>query len=145
MYNSFVNLLKNRKNVKKDTSGFTLMEMVIAIPLIALTGGFVLAIIGSSITTINNNGNLSQAASEAQLTVKTFKESRNCYQLETKVTENEEREVEVKSGRTFKIVVPEIECESGMANHITVQAVQDTASGTPKVIYQTSTAVYISE
>lgn len=145
MYNSFVNLLKNRKKVEKDTSGFTLMEMVIAIPLIALTGGFVLAIIGSSITTINNNATLSQAASESQSTVKTFKEARNCYQLETKITENEEREVEVRSGRVFTIIVPEIECESGIANHITVQAVQDTASGASKVIYQTSTAVYISE
>lgn len=135
---------EKRQQLANDDSGFTLMEMVIAIPIIALTGTFIMAVIGSSITTINNNATLSQAAAETQSVVKSFQESNNCYQLETKVAENEEREVEMKSGRTFNIMVPTVECEKGTANEVVIEAVQGSGDS-EKVIYKTSTAVFISE
>jgi len=73
-------LFKRKPN--KDEKGFSLIEMVIAIPLIALSGGFVVTIIAQSFGIVNQNQAINAAGTEVQSIMDEVKNAKTCYDLE---------------------------------------------------------------
>jgi len=132
-------------------SGFTLMEMVIAIPLITLTGGFMVAVIGNSMLRMNENTLMTNAGAETELVVENLKKSRNCYELNNLVDTEWENTSEINSSNEankarnkFRIVSSYADetCVAGSSNTIKVQAVSDKDS---KVLFETTSSVYIGK
>lgn len=70
-----------RRKLDKDQKGFSLIEMVIAIPLIALSGGFVVSIIAQSFGIVNTNQAINNAGVEIQNVMDEAKNSKTCYDV----------------------------------------------------------------
>lgn len=134
---------------KKNESGFTLMEMVIAIPLITLTGGFMVAVIGNSMLRMNENTLMTNAGAETELVVENLKKSRSCYELNNLVATDWENSSDINSSNQANTVRNKFtitssyegeECVSGSSNLIKVQARSDKDN---KVLFETTTSVYM--
>lgn len=71
-----------RRKLDKDQKGFSLIEMVIAIPLIALSGGFVVTIIAQSFGVVNTNQAINNAGVEIQNIMDEARSAKTCFDLE---------------------------------------------------------------
>lgn len=147
---------KHKTTLKKD-EGFTLMEMVMAIPLVALSGGFIISTLGNSMMRINDNTRAVNASDEISRITQDLKNQTSCYKLEQRMTaynttENTPVNNTERNDFTFEneftqdgASVPGLKCEKNAANEITVKAVREKNDGTETIVFQTTTAVYISE
>lgn len=140
-----------RRKPDRNEKGFSLIEMVIAIPLIALSGGFVVTIIAQSFSIVNDNQAINTAGTEIQNIMDEARNANNCYDLESmEETPKVIKKFESTNSPTdFKITTTATECKhfgtDSKNQVITVTATaKKGADGLGKVLFKNSTSVMIS-
>lgn len=139
-----------RRKLDKDQKGFSLIEMVIAIPLIALSGGFVVTIIAQSFSIINQNQAINTAGVEIQNVMDEAKNSKTCYDVnELKKDKLIKKFAESSHPTDFTIRTTVTNCAtygSASKNQIitVVSEAKQGTSTTGKVLFKNQTSVLIS-
>lgn len=87
------------KRKPKNEKGFSIIEMVIAVPLIALSGGFIAMIIGQSVTVASSNQAINSAGVEIQNTMDKVRAAQNCYELEKAILDENATKIDNVSPR----------------------------------------------
>lgn len=130
------------KKRSHNESGFTLMEMTIAIPLVALSGGFMVTILGNSLIAINKNAVVVQSAAAVEQQVKDLKNTKNCYEL-TQALATPQEMIEENSDRIYTITSELVEekCSPGN-NQVYIEVTRDSNGDR---MYKTTTSVYFAE
>lgn len=139
-----------RRKLDKDQKGFSLIEMVIAIPLLALSGGFVVSIIAQSFGVVNTNQAINNAGVEIQNVMDEAKNSKTCYDVnELKKDKLIKKFSESSHPTDFTIRTTVSTCATyGAASKNQVITVASEArqgtSATGKILFKNQTSVLIS-
>lgn len=139
-----------RRKFDKNQKGFSLIEMVIAIPLIALSGGFVVTIIAQSFSIVNDNQTINKAGVEIQSVMDEAKNSKTCYELNQLKNDREiKKNLSSTSPVDFTVRTKVSSCATYGSNSknqlITIESeAKSGTTDTGKVLFNNKTSVLIS-
>lgn len=140
--------LLRKKLSNMDDSGTTLIELVVAIPLMAITSGFILLVLAQSAQTNVVNQSISLAGTHVQQIMDNTRGARNCHELTLATTVPDvpvgsvavisfTSTIDNNSGDTAGCSPGNIMTVKTTANQ-KINGVQD------RILYHSSTSVYIT-
>lgn len=122
----------SKKKPDKDEKGFSLIELVIAIPLLAVSAGFIVSVIAQSYETANTNQAINMAGIEVQKIMDDANLAKNCYDLENAVADNVPNTIPSDKIKTVKQLSGT--AKSPLDLTITTQFQNPSSTTTPKAL-----------
>lgn len=131
--------LKNR-----GSDGFSLIEMVTIIPVIAITGGFIIVLIAQGIQSSAESAAISSAGMAVSARATELRSSYNCYDLNQKAKENNYTKIyKQPAGRKDIAVKTSVSnCSAGSNAKVSITGREN---GNTRILYSEIIEIYISE
>lgn len=129
--------LKSHRD-KIDDNGFTIIEMVVAIPMLALVGGIVILTMGKTLSIVDQNSTAIKAAGEIRNTMNEAREATSCYDLKSFTGI---KKVSTDDTSPFTITTELVgNCVTGKNNVFKSTAIQDKNS---RKLFESTTKIFI--
>lgn len=134
----------------RGADGFSLIEMVTIIPIVALTSGFIVVLISQGITASAESNAISNASVAVNAHVNEISSAINCYDLDQKATGEKIHEQPNKDNNIVTTTdFSKSKCVPGSAINIKVSAknlkMKDPETKVPYILYSEDIQVFISE
>lgn len=132
-----------KKFANRGTDGFSLIEMVTIIPVVALTSGFIVLLIAQGITISAESNAISNAGVAVNSRVNEINSAVNCYDLNQKAAG--EKIYEQSTGKKSLVTTTNFNKASCVSGSNVQIKVSSHLEGNDRVLYTEDIQVFISE
>ena len=128
----------------RGSEGFSLIEMVTIIPVVAITGGFIIILIAQGIQSSAESAAISSAGMAVSARATELRSSYNCYDLNQKAKENNYIKIyKQPAGRKDIAVKTNVSnCSAGSNAEVSIAGREN---GNNRILYSETIEIFISE